>query len=120
MDFVSHEIYNHPQGYGSSYIKIADMNGDTYLDIVTTYWSGDIFIHENNGLGIFSNNLVLNTGNGTAEPYCIDIDEDGDIDIVSTQANTDIIYWHENLSDNNVSLSILNLFISSFFGNSSL
>ena len=84
-----------------------DVDGDSDLDVLSASQSlGLIHWHENPGFGTVSDysrerwtaHLVSNV---TDDPHCvfgIDLDSDGDIDVLSASSDDNVILWHENLN----------------------
>lgn len=81
-------------------LETADLNGDGLVDIVlASYWDYRMVWHANLGGGLFSsaqfirpvNDSILNHG-----VVALDIDLDGDMDIVNTRASKPLITWLEN------------------------
>jgi len=77
-----------------------DVDGDDDIDIVYfCSYNGNYYIkwYENNGSQSFtSNNIAINENDGLSSIYVIDVDSDGDIDVLSTSWADDKIFWYEN------------------------
>ncbi len=87
------------------YVDIVDFNGDGHLDIIGSSEGNGVKLYLNDGNAIpgFTENEIYSTGMGTA----VDIDQDGDYDILlasfkqnspNSESNNDdgTIYWLEN------------------------
>ena len=90
--------------YGVQNTVSGDLDGDGDLDIVSTSNDNKIAWYKNtNGLGDFSGDqLIISTEmNGPREVFVMDIDNDGDLDVVATNlvyGSPDVasIFWFEN------------------------
>jgi hypothetical protein len=85
---------------GAGFVNAADIDGDGDIDVLST--SGDdynVAWHENlDGQGTFGPPLIISGGMLIGLSICpVDIDGDGDIDIVSSTGGDSKIVWHENL-----------------------
>lgn len=85
---------------GAGFVRAADIDGDGDMDVLST--SGDdynIAWHENtDGQGSFGPPLIISSGMLVGlSMSAIDIDGDGDLDIVSSTGGDSEIFWHENL-----------------------
>ncbi len=85
-------------------VRLADMDGDSDLDAIACSISDDkIAWYENsNGQGGFTTEHIINTtSNAPRALFTSDLDNDGDIDILSMAQNEEaplgILYWIENL-----------------------
>jgi hypothetical protein len=78
--------------------KIADIDGDGDLDIITAaYFANEIHWYENtNGQGDFSNLHIIGNIPSPTSVFLSDIDGDGDMDVLSTSFS-DLVVWYENL-----------------------
>jgi hypothetical protein len=101
--FVQHVINNNSAWPTS--VMAVDIDGDNDMDIITAESltsEGGIVCYENNGLNSFTKFSIDNNIASANSIYAIDMDKDGDIDIV---AALDIIKgeisWWENKGSNN-------------------
>lgn len=84
-------------------VKIADLDGDGDNDVIlSSYYEDKIVWYENlDGNGNFgSQKLISIEQNDPTSIYPADIDNDGDLDIVSTSDLSNRIAWHENIDGN--------------------
>ena len=81
-------------------IAAVDLDGDGDLDIVVSS-SGSVTIswYENlDGLGNFGPQRIIAGSGPTVQPiFCIDIDGDGNIDVIAATPGADKISWFKNL-----------------------
>ncbi|MBX2958769.1 MAG: T9SS type A sorting domain-containing protein [Flavobacteriales bacterium] len=95
-------------------VHAADLNGDGYIDVLSASGNDDkIAWYENLGNGVFGSQQFINIPdldgnssngvNGNADDptsvYAIDLDGDGDIDVLSSSFRDDKIAWYENLGN---------------------
>ncbi|HBS88197.1 MAG: hypothetical protein A2W91_05015 [Bacteroidetes bacterium GWF2_38_335] len=84
---------------GSSSVFAIDLDGDNDLDVIsasreyhTIYWYENI-----DGLGNFGlRKIISNNAQWAMSVFAIDLDGDGDNDVVSASQNDDKIAWYEN------------------------
>jgi hypothetical protein len=86
---------------GAHCVVAADVDGDGDSDVVTasSYYSDDkIAWYENtDGLGTFGPQQVISTdADGAESVFVVDLDGDGDTDVVSASRDDDKIAWYEN------------------------
>jgi uncharacterized repeat protein (TIGR01451 family) len=100
----SEEIEISADIYEPRKIELADIDGDTYLDIVVLTGNDKVYGFKNfNGLGVFGNpNILINAGQETGPIDIGDLDEDGDLDIVIGVIASDKIYWYENMDNTGI------------------
>ena len=80
-------------------VRVADMDGDGDLDIVSASYGDDtIAWYENNGQAAsWSSGVdIVTNASGAESVYVADLDNDGDLDIVSGSADDDTVAWYEN------------------------
>lgn len=80
-------------------VNLADLDSDGDLDVIgATVFLDIISWYENlDGLGNFSpRNIISNTADGAHDAIGADIDNDGDMDVVSASNNSGLA-WYENL-----------------------
>ncbi len=85
---------------GAGFVRAADVDGDGDMDVLSTSRDDyNIAWHENlDGQGSFGPPQVISSGMAIGLSLCpIDIDGDGDMDIVSSTGGDSQIVWHENL-----------------------
>ncbi len=86
--------------YGTRDVIAADIDGDGDMDVLATSLGDDIVVWFENldGLGNFGEQIIItNLTNGVVFIYSSDIDNDGDMDVLSASAFDDKIAWYENL-----------------------
>jgi hypothetical protein len=82
-------------------VVASDLDGDGDKDILTISSLNDKVVwYENlDGLGTFgSQRLISDQADGVKSTLAIDIDGDGDIDVLSASSVDNTIAWHENLN----------------------
>lgn len=78
---------NHVGGYLGHGVSFADFNGDGFDDLTFAQFEGSIFTYAGDGNGGFAP-IDLGIGNTLGEPKCplwVDLDNDGDQDLLVTQ-----------------------------------
>ena len=93
---------------GATWVIATDIDGDGDLDVVTALWyHGDVVLYENlDGIGGSWSTRVLSTsGGGRSAVFAIDLDDDGDVDVLSSDYGQDAIEWYENLGGSGTSWS---------------
>ncbi|MGY6648172.1 Ig-like domain-containing protein [Wenyingzhuangia sp. IMCC45574] len=85
---------------GAYGVYSADLDGDGDLDILATAFRDDkVAWYQNDGTGTFSTEKII-TNNGDANRpigvYAADLDNDGDLDVLSASTEDDKIAWYEN------------------------
>ncbi len=92
--FQNEVILDTNLGYAWNSLSI-DMNNDNYEDIL---FSPDYYLHywQNNQDATYSDTYL---DNGGLDDFCVgDIDNDGDIDIISASWSPDYVTWTENIN----------------------
>lgn len=90
---------------GSDFLHPADLDGDGDMDILSATISDDIVVwYENtDGLGTFGPQIVItNEADGANAVFAADIDNDGDMDVLSASRYDDKVSWYENLDGQGV------------------
>ena len=76
-----------------------DLDGD--LDVLSASFSDRkvAWFANLDGLGLFSNERVITTkGDGAMKVFAVDVDGDGDLDVIANLLRMNTIYWYANLS----------------------
>lgn len=85
--------------YGAITISIADLDGDLDLDVVTGAFNGnEIAWFENLGNGVIdtTKHVITTSLNRVQKVHSADMDNDGDIDVLSASGYDNKITWFEN------------------------
>ena len=80
-------------------VYAADVDGDGDMDVLSASFSDDkIAWYENNGAvdPTFTAHTISTSADGAYSVYAVDVDGDGDIDVLSASAYGDEIVWYEN------------------------
>ena len=89
---------------GASFVYAVDIDGDGNLDVLATAnTADDITWWENNLDGVTSPVWIEHTIDGSFDgarsAYAIDLDDDGDMDVLGAADQADDITWWENVGD---------------------
>ena len=85
---------------GAKSVFAVDIDGDGDIDVISaSYNDNKIAWYENiDGLGNFSTEKIITINAiGVASVFAIDIDADGDVDIIYTSSNENKLAWFKNL-----------------------
>ena len=96
-DWTSSDVATSVDGGGPLFA--ADMDNDGDIDIVATAFSTDtVAWYENNGASVpsWTASTIATSADGANGIFVADLDNDGDMDIVSSSYNDDAIAWYEN------------------------
>jgi hypothetical protein len=98
--FTPHVIDDSPDADGATGIDAADLDADGDLDIVGASNNADQYVwYENDGNENFSVHIIDNTSNLSIGPRgiaVVDLDNDGDIDVLGAAITGDAFAWYEN------------------------
>ncbi len=95
--FSKHIISSTADGARSVYA--IDIDGDDDLDVLSASRDNNtIAWHENDGMALpgFTERVISTTADLASAVFAIDLDNDGDNDVLSASANDDKIVWYEN------------------------
>ena len=95
-----HEIST--AAYGPYWVTGIDLDGDGDVDVLSaSETSGVIALHENlDGSGGSWGYLVIDsTANGAHGVFSVDVDDDGDLDVLAALAYENTIAWYENIDN---------------------
>jgi hypothetical protein len=84
---------------GAYSVFVADMDGDGDQDVLSASYNDDkVAWYENtDGLGSYGPQQVIsNIADGARSVYAADLDNDGDMDVISASYNDDKLAWYEN------------------------
>jgi hypothetical protein len=98
LTFTRHDLTSLDSCF-STYLAVADMNGDGALDILAPeLWFDNVYYLENSNDGnmIFTTYFMDNSFDGAYYVEAADIDNDGDMDAVGAAWADDAIRWWEN------------------------
>ncbi|MGY0393342.1 FG-GAP-like repeat-containing protein [Bizionia sp. KMM 8389] len=76
-----------------------DIDGDGDMDVISASARDDkiAWFENTDGLGNFSAPLIITTSaDGAASVYAVDIDGDGDVDVLSASSRDNKVSWYEN------------------------
>ncbi|NND88189.1 MAG: T9SS type A sorting domain-containing protein [Flavobacteriaceae bacterium] len=97
--FTNHIISNSANANGASQIKAADLDGDGDLDVVGASNLADVFLwFENDGAQNFTERIIDATtySDGPRGVTLTDLDQDGDIDVITASITQDVFAFYEN------------------------
>lgn len=80
-------------------VFVADLDGDTDMDVIAAAAAADevIWYENTDGLGTYGVPQILtNTANGVISVYATDIDGDEDLDILAASPSDNEVIWFEN------------------------
>ena len=98
-----------PEGAnGAESVYALDVDGDGDVDVLSASSLDDkIAWYENDGDGSFALHVIVDDtadtpegANGAESVYALDVDGDGDVDVLSASYYDDKIAWYENVTDN--------------------
>jgi hypothetical protein len=99
---------------GKPSLFVADMDKDGDMDILASAWGNSTIAWYENKNGILNftdGELITGTANSVRSVFAADMDNDGDMDIISASSGDDKIDWYEN--DGNADPSWAKISISS-------
>ncbi|MCP4165634.1 MAG: VCBS repeat-containing protein, partial [Chloroflexi bacterium] len=106
---------------GAESVYAADMDNDGDMDILSASRLDDtIAWYENDGAAdpSFTASDIATSANGARSVYAADMDNDGDMDILSASANDNTIAWYENDGAIDPSFSASNIATSAAYAKS--
>jgi hypothetical protein len=86
-------------GIGPSSVAVADLNSDGLLDVIVTYYHDNRVTWYRNGGGFpptWTEHAITTTAPFKRGLATADLDEDGDIDVMSALPSSGLIAWYEN------------------------
>ncbi len=86
--------------YGANTLYAIDIDDDGDMDVLSAsfnMYTDKIVLYKNDGAGNFGEQQIISsTIDGARSVYAADVDDDGDIDILTASHSDDIIAWYEN------------------------
>tara|TARA_R110000787_G_scaffold96415_2_gene199723 strand:+ start:1342 stop:2721 length:1380 start_codon:yes stop_codon:yes gene_type:complete len=86
--------------YSTRDVFAADLDGDNDMDVLTVSTGTDkvIWFENLDGFGNFgAEQIITSNANAVAYIYASDIDNDGDLDVLSARSFENTVAWYENL-----------------------
>ncbi|MFS4457383.1 FG-GAP-like repeat-containing protein [Maribacter sp. 2304DJ31-5] len=99
IDFESHVLSEYQWTLGEIQVSSADLDGDGHNDIISASFGDDkiAWFDNTNGAGNFGSQKIISESiNGVSSVAVGDIDNDGDIDVVSASYDDNKVSWHDN------------------------
>ncbi|RFN58861.1 T9SS type A sorting domain-containing protein [Marixanthomonas ophiurae] len=99
-DFGPPQLITSSYNNNVDFVQGSDLDGDNDVDIIITNRSdGKIVWFENtNSQGSFSQEKIITTEVDTPlATYSVDLDNDGDLDVISASADDNKVAWYENM-----------------------
>ena len=97
--FIPHQI-NIVTLDNASSVYASDLDGDGDLDVLSSssYGNSIVWFENTDGLGNFGPMQTITSNANRAESvYAADLDNDGDMDVLSASSDDDTISWYENI-----------------------
>ena len=98
--FTPHTIDDSADANGATAIEAADLDGDGDLDLAAGSNNANHFLwYENDGNENFTSHIIDNTSSYSLGPRglaLVDLEQDGDMDIVTAAITGDAFAWYEN------------------------
>ncbi len=98
--FTPHTIDDTVNANGATALGVADLDGDGDMDVAAGSNNANQFLwYENDGNENFSTNIIDNTSNYSIGPRglsLVDLEQDGDMDIITAAVTGDAFAWYEN------------------------
>ncbi len=111
IDFLQHDLNQYQDLNLTGYAAVADINSDNHLDIIATATNdvssdNNIYWFENDGEGGLTSHIVDSSNANSYHIKAADLDNDGDIDILSKEAGlTGNMVWLSNDGSGNFSIA---------------
>ena len=84
---------------GARHAFVADIDGDTHMDVLVSDYENDtVTWYENDGgaTPTFTAHVITSSADGAWSSYAIDVDNDGDMDVLSASIWDGKVAWYEN------------------------
>jgi hypothetical protein len=111
--FTPHTIDDTPDADGATALDIGDLDGDGDLDIAAGSNNANQYLwYENDGSENFTANIIDNTSSYSIGPRglsLVDLEQDGDLDILAAAVTSDAFAWYENDGNGNFTGAIISI-----------
>lgn len=109
--FTPHTIDDSVDADGATAMDVADLDGDGDLDIAAGSNNANQFLwYENDGSENFTTRIIDNSSPYSIGPRglsLVDLEQDGDMDIITAAVTADSFAWYENDGNGNFSGAII-------------
>ncbi len=95
--FTEHVITTAADGAHS--VHVADVDGDGDMDVLSASSEDDtVAWYENDGASppVFTAHVITTAADGATSVHAVDVDGDGDMDVLSASLYDDTVAWYEN------------------------
>lgn len=111
--FTPHTIDDSVNADGATAVDVADLDGDGDMDIAAGSNSADQFLwYENDGNENFTTNIIDNISSYSIGPRglsLVDLEQDGDMDIITAAITGDAFAWYENDGSGNFTGAVISV-----------
>ena len=109
--FTAHTIDDSPNADGATALDIGDLDGDGDQDIAAGSNNANQYLwYENDGNENFTAKIIDNTSSYSIGPRglsLVDLEQDGDLDIITAAVTSDAFAWYENDGSGNFTGDII-------------
>ncbi len=113
MSFTARSIAVLPVFANSTSVEANDIDGDGDVDLAFAFNSGDngfatkIAWYENNGSELFTERPIFTGISDASSIELVDLDKDGDLDLISASKGDDLVRFHQNDGSRNFTATTL-------------
>ena len=98
-NFTRYQVHQGGDVSGGRKLYVIDINGDNDIDILSASEGNDkVNWYENSGGAspTWTTHSITNSGDGARSVHAVDMDGDGDADVLVASVNDGKVAWHEN------------------------